>query len=82
MSKLSRARVPQIFSIAEFCRTTRISRSMYFALKDKGLGPRTMTIGRAVRISSLAVKEWIHRMESEEARDFNSKKKPPKFSDW
>lgn len=63
-----------LMTIAEFCRRVRISRSTYFSLQLTGLGPRTLKIGRAVRISERALRDWIGRMERGQAEAFNSRK--------
>jgi predicted DNA-binding transcriptional regulator AlpA len=63
----------EALTIAEFCREFGLGRSTYFALQRAGLGPRTMKIGRSVRISLQAIEDWIGRMEEKQAADFNSK---------
>jgi hypothetical protein len=51
-------------TIPEFCETKRISRSTYYKLKRRGLGPDTFNIPglRLERITSQAEAEWDERM--------------------
>lgn len=49
------------YSIPAFCRRHQISESYYFKLKNQGLGPATMQIGRRVLISREAAKHWRSR---------------------
>jgi len=46
------------FTIAEFCRAHRISQSMYFKMRNLGLGPREMAVGSRRLISQEAATEW------------------------
>jgi hypothetical protein len=54
----SNAFEPQAFSIAEFCARNRISPSTFHKLKNQGRGPRLMFLGRAIRISIEAERDW------------------------
>jgi len=51
-------------SIAEFCRAHRISQSMYFKMKNLGLGPREMAVGSRRLISQEAAAEWRKAREA------------------
>jgi hypothetical protein len=51
------------YTIPEFCRAYSISVRTYFNMRDEGLGPREMGIGRAVRISLAAADEWSRACE-------------------
>jgi hypothetical protein len=53
------------FTIAEFCRAHRISQSMYFKMRNTGLGPREMRVGVRVLITFEAAADW--RAERERA---------------
>jgi hypothetical protein len=58
----------EAFSIDEFCaRHGPISRSYYYKLKDLGLGPRELRIGRRRLISAEAAAAW--RAERENATE-------------
>jgi hypothetical protein len=46
------------FSIPEFCRRHQISESYYHKLKNQGLGPTTMRLGRRILISREAAARW------------------------
>src|SRR5579871_1209123 len=67
-----RGRKSRSFTIADFCRRNHISRTTFYALSAAGLGPVTMKIGRLVRISARAERDWIRRMEAGEAANFNT----------
>jgi hypothetical protein len=56
----------EAYTIPEFCEAHRISESMYFKLRNAGLGPREMRALRKVTISLQAATEW--RRERENAR--------------
>ena len=51
------------FSIGEFCSLHDISRSLFYALREKGEGPRVMKVGRRTLISAEAAAEWRKNME-------------------
>jgi hypothetical protein len=55
---------PAAFSIAEFCRAHRISQSMYFKMRNLGLGPREMAVGSRRLISQEAAAEWRKAREA------------------
>ncbi|TMK11242.1 MAG: hypothetical protein E6G75_19450 [Alphaproteobacteria bacterium] len=55
---------PAAFSIAEFCRAHRISQSMYFKMRNLGLGPREMAVGSRRLISQEAAAEWRNAREA------------------
>jgi hypothetical protein len=48
----------QAFTIQEFAFRNGISLSTYNKLKKQGRGPREMTLGRAIRISATAERDW------------------------
>jgi predicted DNA-binding transcriptional regulator AlpA len=50
-------------SIDEFCQRNHLSRSSFYALGRARLAPRLMKIGRSVRISYEAEKDWQRSME-------------------
>jgi predicted DNA-binding transcriptional regulator AlpA len=51
--------------IEEFCHRHGISRSTYYDLKRRGLGPREMRIGRRnIRISAADDRDWVARMQA------------------
>jgi predicted DNA-binding transcriptional regulator AlpA len=65
--------VPRLgWSVDEFCSAVGISRSTYETLKRRGLAPREMRIGWAVRISQHAAAEWIAAREAEAATKVKS----------
>jgi hypothetical protein len=51
------------FSVDEFCAAYRISRRMYFRLRDAGLGPIEMHVGRRVLVSVDAALAWAKARE-------------------
>jgi predicted DNA-binding transcriptional regulator AlpA len=54
-----------IYLVEQFCERNQISKSTWFKMKREGTGPRTISIGREVRISAAAEKEWRARKEQE-----------------
>ena len=50
-------------TIDGFCDGESISRAFYFDLKRQGLGPDTYCVGRVVRITPRARREWREKME-------------------
>ena len=53
-------------TIEEWARSHRLSRSMFYKLKEQGKAPREMHIGKSVRISEDADREWVRLREAEE----------------
>ena len=56
---------PLAFSINAFCEVHHVSRSEYYVLRNRGLAPREMRLGRKVLISAEAAARW--RREREQA---------------
>jgi hypothetical protein len=54
------------FTISEFCRAERISRSFYYVLRKRGEGPRELHAGARVIITPKAKQDW--EIERETAR--------------
>jgi hypothetical protein len=52
------------FSISEFCRRNGFGKSTYYEkLRSAGLTPREMRIGKLVRITDDAERDWQRMME-------------------
>jgi hypothetical protein len=58
---------PQAFTLAEFCVRNSIGLTTFHKLKSQGRGPRIMYLGRAIRISIEAERDW--RAEREQPED-------------
>ena len=52
------------YSIREFCAAHRLSESMYFKLRNQGLGPDEMSVGSRRLISFEAAERWRRARES------------------
>ncbi len=52
------AESPRWSTIPEFCARKCISVPFYYVLRKRGLGPREVHLGRAVRITPEAEAEW------------------------
>jgi hypothetical protein len=52
------------YTIREFCEAHRISETMFFKLRNAGLGPREMRVLRKVIISIEAAAEWRREREN------------------
>jgi hypothetical protein len=57
------------YTIPRFCEAHDISVRFYFKMRDAGLGPREMRIGRAVRISLKAAADWAVAREQQTDRE-------------
>ncbi|RXG86153.1 hypothetical protein [Bradyrhizobium zhanjiangense] len=53
----------EAYTIPEFCAAHRLSESMYYKLRNAGLGPREMRALRKVTISLEAADEWRRARE-------------------
>ena len=56
------------FTVDEFCTRNRISRVHLYEQWKQGAGPARMQIGRSVRVSAEAEREWHRRLEAETAK--------------
>ena len=52
------------YSIREFCVSHRLSESMYFKLRNQGLGPDEMSVGSRRIISFEAAERWRREREA------------------
>lgn len=52
------------YSIAEFCAAHRLSESMYFKMRNQGLGPDEMSVGSRRIISFEAAERWRRARET------------------
>ena len=53
-----------VFTIASFCCAHEISRPFLYSLWTRGVGPRTIRLGRRVLISAEAAADWRRDMEA------------------
>lgn len=60
---------PQAFTVAEFCARNRIGLSTFHKLKNQKRGPRMMYLGRAIRISIEAERDWRAERERPEGAE-------------
>ena len=58
----------QSYTIDEFAKAERLSRSMLYKLWSQGQGPRFYYVGTVRRISHEARTEWHERLEAEAAQ--------------
>jgi hypothetical protein len=64
--KLRRAeRHRRSFTVDEWCDARRISRGMFYKLRDRGLAPKTHNVGTKVLISDDADAAWLRDREAE-----------------
>jgi hypothetical protein len=56
--------IPAAYTIKEFCRSHRLSVSMYFKMKAQGLGPREMAVGSRRYVSFEAAALWRREREA------------------
>ena len=57
------------YSIREFCVAHRLSESMYFKLRNQGLGPDEMSVGSRRIISFEAAERWRRAREAQNDQD-------------
>jgi predicted DNA-binding transcriptional regulator AlpA len=55
---------PPVYDLAGFCLAYKVSRSKLYGLWRQGLGPKTVKLGRGVRISREAAREWVRSLEA------------------
>jgi hypothetical protein len=48
----------QAITVDEFCFARRMSKSLYYKLKVAGRGPRELRLGRLVRITAAAARDF------------------------
>ena len=53
----------EVFTVATFCEAHKISRALFYKLRNEGKAPHTFNIGRRVLISKDAARAWLSRME-------------------
>jgi len=55
------------YTIPQFCDAYHISRGHYYALKEQGLAPKELRLGRRVIITRRAAEEWEDRMSTQQS---------------
>ncbi|GAN81461.1 hypothetical protein [Acidocella aminolytica] len=53
-----------VFTVDEFCKNNKICRATYYNLKNRGMGPAELRLGRAVRITQDAEAAWHRKMQA------------------
>jgi len=64
----------EVHSIKGFCRNNGISVTSYFKLKQQGLHPREMKVGKRIVITPEAEAEWRHEREAEAETEWRRKR--------
>ena len=59
-----RMAVPRLLRVREAAELTGIERWRMYELLAEGIGPPHMRIGRTIRISEVALVEWIERQHA------------------
>lgn len=54
----------ECFTVEEFCSAHRVSRASFYNLVQRGLGPKTLRVGRRVLVSREAAEAWRRLMEA------------------
>jgi hypothetical protein len=60
------------WTVDEFCARHSLSKSTYYALKQRGRTPRELIIGRIRRITLAAEAEWLEAVEQPDQHDIES----------
>jgi hypothetical protein len=50
-----------MYTIKKFCEFAKISERYYHLVRAQGLGPDVIRLGKSVRITKEAAKEWIDK---------------------
>ena len=58
----------QSYTVDEFCRAERMSRSMVYKLWSQGHGPRFYSVGTVRRITEEMRREWQRKFEAEASK--------------
>lgn len=58
---------PAAYTIPRFCAAYHISRGHYYTLKEQGLAPKELRLGRRVIITRRAAEEWEDRMTARQS---------------
>ena len=59
---------PGARSVVQFCDANCVSRTLFYELQKRGIGPRTFKAGRRTLISVEAEVEWRAKMEAAQAQ--------------
>lgn len=51
-------------TIAQFCTRHHIGHTTYFKMRKDGCSPKELRVGRVVRITAEAEREWLERMQA------------------
>jgi hypothetical protein len=57
----------QVYNIQEFCAAHRISPSLYYKMRNAGVGPREIRVLEKPLITRQAAADWLKARESEPA---------------
>lgn len=60
--------LPAAYTIPQWCAAYHISRGHYYALKEQGLAPKELRLGRRVIITRRAAEEWEERMAARQSQ--------------
>jgi hypothetical protein len=55
---------PSCFTVAQFCERNHLSIAFYYKLRQQGVGPREMEVGRRRFVSIEAETEWRRAREA------------------
>lgn len=58
---------PASYTIPQWCAAYHISRGHYYALKEQGLAPGELRLGRRVIITRRAAEQWEDRMTAQQS---------------
>ncbi len=57
---------PASYTIPQWCAAYHISRAHYYTLKEQGLAPNELRLGRRVIITRRAAEQWEDRMAAQQ----------------
>lgn len=60
----SEVKVPKLFTVAQAAAATGLPRWRLYELLSRGEGPAHMRVGRTIRISEVALCQWIEQQHT------------------
>ena len=59
--------LPASYTIPQWCAAYHVSRGHYYTLKEQGLAPQELRLGRRVIITRRAAEQWEDRMTAQQS---------------
>ena len=56
--------IEELFTVAEFCKSAKISKATFYLLLKEGKAPKIIKVGKRTLISRRAFEKWIADLEA------------------